>query len=361
MFASVRERRPTKSAGGVPIIYKSVIRPVLFRLPPERSHRLSDAVLRTGWLWSGARPLIAGFDDKLRTSVAGVEVPSPVGAAAGLDKEFRTFGSLLNLGFGFVSGGTVTLNPRPGNPPPRILRQPERNAIVNAMGFPGPGLDVISRRISSSRARPRLFVSISGTLEDEIVQCHRSVEQHCAAVEINVSSPNTSGLRAFHDPGRLRVLVQAVASAMNRPLFVKLPPWERDRQSRENGISLAETAIDAGANGVIIANTRPVEHSGLKVGRGGLSGAPLFDDTLRMTAEVRASLGNRGAIIACGGVSDARQVWRLLAVGAEAVQLYTALVYEGPGLPGSINRNLASLMERAGCRSVSEIEGQPPD
>ena len=172
--------------------------------------------------------------------------------------------------------------------------------------------------------------------------------------------PNTSGLRAFHDPGRLRVLVQAVASEMSRPLFVKLPPWERNRQSRENGISLAETAIDAGANGVIIANTRPVEHVGLKVGRGGMSGAPLFDDTLRMTAEVRASLGNRGAIIACGGIGDARQVWRLLAVGAEAVQLYTGLVYEGPGLPGSINRNLVHLMERAECRSVGKSRAPHP-
>ena len=267
----------------------------------------------------------------------------------------------MNLGFGFVSGGTVTLNPRPGNPRPRLLRQVEQKALVNAMGFPGPGLDVISHRIASSRVRSQLFVSISGTLEDEVVQCHRSLEPNCAAVEINISSPNTSGLRAFHDPGRLRVLVQAVASEMKRPLFVKLPPWERSRQSRENGISLAETAIDAGANGVIIANTRPVEHVGLKVGRGGLSGAPLFDDTLRMTAEVRASLGRRGAIIACGGIGDARQVWRLLAVGAEAVQLYTGLVYEGPGLPGSINRNLVRLMERAGCRSVGEIEGPPPD
>ena len=106
--------------------------------------------------------------------------------------------------------------------------------------------------------------------------------------------------------------MQAVASEMKRPLFVKLPPWERSRQSRENGISLAETAIDAGANGVIIANTRPVEHVGLKVGRGGMSGAPLFDDTLRMTAEVRASLGRRGAIIACGGIGDARQVLALV-------------------------------------------------
>lgn len=348
-------------AGGIRIIYKSVIRPVLFRLPTERSHQFSNATLRMGWMWAVARPVFAGFDDRLRTTVAGMEFPSPVGAAAGLDKEFRIFGSLMNLGFGFVSSGTVTLNPRPGNPRPRLLRQPERKALINALGFPGPGLDAIGRRIGSPRARSRLFVSISGTLEDEIVQCHRSVEPDCAAVEINVSSPNTSGLRAFHDPGRLRVLIQAVAGEMKRPLFVKLPPWERDRQSRANGISLAETAIDAGASGVIIANTRPVEHSGLQVGRGGLSGAPLFDDTLRMVAEARASLGKRGSIIACGGIGDARQVWRMLAVGAEAVQLYTALVYEGPGLPGSINRNLVRLMDRSGCRSVAEIEGPPPD
>ena len=313
-----------------------------------------------GWMWSVARPLTAGFDDRLRTTVAGLEFPSPVGAAAGLDKEFRFLGSLLNLGFGFASGGTVTLNHRPGNPGPRLLRQIEHRALVNAMGFPGPGLDTINRRIASSSVRSQLFVSIAGTLEDEVVECHRRIEPHCAAVEINISSPNTSGLRAFHDPGRLRVLVQAVAGRKKRPLFVKLPPWERNRQSRENGISLAETAIDSGADGVIVANTRPVEHGGLKVGRGGLSGAPLFDDTLRMIAETRARLGKRGEIIACGGVCTARQVWQLMAVGASAAQLYTALVYEGPGLPGSINRDLVRMMERTGCRSVGEIEGAPP-
>ncbi len=304
---------------------------------------------------------MAGLETRLRTEFLGLSLPSPIGAAAGIDKDCKFLGALLDLGFGFAAGGTVTLGPRPGNPRPRLLRLPRDEALVNAMGFPGAGLESAARAMGKfSGRRPRLFASVSGTIEDEIVQCHRRLEPLCAAVEVNISSPNTGGLRTFHEPARLRGLVQTLAVGKRRPLLVKLPPWENNRESRAGGILLAETAVDSGADGVVVANTRPVEHSGIAVGRGGMSGRPLYEDTLRMAAETRAALGNRGAIIACGGVTTARQVWQLLAVGASGVQFYTSLVYGGPGLPGSINRNLARLMQRAGCNSVSEIDGSPP-
>ena len=348
-------------SGGIPIVYRTVIRPALFRLPPENAQRLAESALRIGPLWRFARPALAGFDARLRTEFAGLVVPSPIGAAAGLDKDCKFLGSLLDLGFGFATGGTVTLGPRPGNPRPRLARQTRSEALVNAMGFPGAGLESASERLSKLTGRAgRLFVSISGTIEDEIIQCHRRLEPLCSLVEINISSPNTGGLRAFHEPGRLRALTQSLASGKRRPLFVKLPPWERDRESRAIGLSLAETAVDAGADGVIVANTRPVEYVGMALGRGGMSGLPLYDDTLRMVAETRAALGKRGAIVACGGVFTASQLWRLLAVGASAAQLYTALVYRGPGLPGSINRGLVRLMEKADCKSIVDIEGAPP-
>jgi dihydroorotate dehydrogenase len=282
--------------------------------------------------------------------------------AAGFDKECRVIPPLLSLGFGFATTGTVTLRPRPGNPPPRIIRQADRLALVNALGFPGPGLDIAAQRIARMRkAKDRMFISIAGTIEDEVIECHRRLQQHGAAIELNISSPNTAGLRVFHDPGRLRTLIEALATRKSVPLFVKLPPWSRENGSRRETLRLAETSISAGADGLIVANTHPIEHHGLSAShRGGLSGAPLTEHTARMVAQTRAAIGSGGAVIACGGIFTVEDVWRMLSLGASAVQLYTAFIYEGPGLPGRLSRGLLALMKKARITSIGDIRGLPP-
>lgn len=268
---------------------------------------------------------------------------------------------MLKLGFGFVTGGTVTLSSRPGNPRPRVARITDQKALMNSLGFPGQGLEAALKRLGKHRRqRDRILVSIAGAIEDEIVECLRRTQPLVAGIELNISSPNTAGLRIFQEPGRLRGLIEGLVADKQVPLFVKLPPWPRDTDNRRDILKLAETAVDAGADGLVIANTHPIESHRLKVGRGGLSGAPLFEHTELMIADVQALVQGNAAIIACGGVSTAEQVWKLMATGASAVQLYTSFIYEGPGLPSRLNRRLAKLMSVAGIETVADITGPPP-
>ena len=312
-------------------------------------------------MWNAFRLTNGTRNEKLKTRVSSVALPTPIGMAAGFDKDCNVLRSLLNLGFGFVTGGTITLASRPGNPKPRVIRLTNEKALINSMGFPGRGLEPAIKRLQrSQRVKERIFVSIAGTIEDEIFDCLHRVQSLAAGIELNISSPNTAGLRIFHETGRLRGLIEALAAEKNVPLFVKLPPWSRGDDDRREILKLAETAINSGADGLIVANTRPIESNRLKVGRGGLSGEPLFENTELMIADVQAMTHGNVGIIACGGVSTSTQVWKLLASGASAVQLYTSFIYQGPGLPARLNKGLAKLMATAGITSIDEISGAPP-
>ena len=344
-------------------MYKRLVRPLLFSLDEEQSHTLSEYALRVPLIWKAFGAQAKCGDPALKTNVAGIELPSPIGLATGYDKNCRVLRSLIDLGFGFVCGGTVTLAERSGNPSPRMVRVPASNAILNSLGFPGEGLARIRPRVARlGRYRPRAFVSISGSIEDEIAECYRQLSPLVAGIELNISSPNTVGLRVFHDPARLRALIELLrkTDGKSTPLLVKLPPWSNEPDERRAALGLAETAVNAGADGLVVANTIPVEDGRLAVGKGGLSGAPLLDNTERMTAEVAALVGKHASIVSCGGISDAEDVWRICAAGASAVQLYTAMVYEGPALPGRLNRGMLELMDRVGIKSVADISGPPP-
>ena len=283
------------------IVYSSLIKPLLFKMDPERAHGVGETALRTPLIWSATGLFSKSHDRRLETDFAGLKLPTPLGMAAGFDKECLVIRPLLSLGFGFATAGTVTLAPRPGNPKPRVIRQPERYAILNALGFPGPGLEIAEARLKKFRkVKDRMFISIAGTIEDEIIECHARLQPLAGAIELNISSPNTAGLRVFHEPGRLRSLVEALAEKKTAPIFVKLQPWSQEDQSRRDALRLVETAVSAGADGVVVANTHPVEHEGLSsMRRGGLSGAPLTDHTLRMVAEAKSLLGGDGDVIAC--------------------------------------------------------------
>ena len=344
-------------------MYKRLVRPLLFSLDEEQSHTLSEYALQVPLVWKAFGAQAKCGDPALKTNVAGIDLPSPIGLAAGYDKNCRVLGSLIDLGFGFVCGGTVTLAERSGNPSPRMVRIPASNAILNSLGFPGEGLSRIQPRVARlGRHRSQAFVSISGSIEDEIAECYQQLSSLAAGIELNISSPNTVGLRVFHDPARLRALIELLrkTDGKSSPLLIKLPPWSNEPDERRAALSLAETAVNAGADGLVVANTIPVEDGRLAVGKGGLSGAPLLNNTERMTAEVAALLGKHASIVSCGGISDAEHVWRMFAAGAVAVQLYTGMVYEGPALPGRLNRGLLALMDRVGIKSVADIFGPSP-
>lgn len=283
-------------------------------------------------LWRAIAPTV----DEIRApaSAGGLALRNPVGLAAGLDKRCAYLGSLAALGFGYVVGGTVTAQARQGNPKPRVLRLAEREAVINALGFPGDGLDAALRRLEHlRRTDARILVSVAALDEQEAAECVARLEPVVDGVEINFSSPNTAGLRRFHEPEALRGLLDALNAVRRKPVFVKIPPYRKDDdEERERVLRLVRVCREEGVDAVTAANTIPVEDSRLAMGRGGLSGRPILDHTLAMLPEVRAELGANVGLNACGGIASAEDARTALAAGADTAQLYTALIFQGPGL-----------------------------
>lgn len=330
------------------IPYKSLVRPALFALPPERAQKAAEWALRQGLLW---RPGHAG-DARLATDLCGMKLANPVGLAAGFDKDCRMLPSLSRLGFGYLVVGTVVAQPQPGNPKPRMLRVPSQGALVNALGFPSRGLEYAAAMLGEAQAvrtKTPVVASVSGVQVEVVVRCHERLEPLADAVEVNISSPNTAGLRVFQQPEELARLLRALNDGRKKPLFVKLPRQGEGVSAAEGDAKLVELArvcVREGIEGVTVANTRPVKDARLAVGAGGLSGRPLLEETLRLVAAVRAEAGSKLAINACGGITTGEDAWRALRVGATTVQLYTAMVYEGPCAARDISRDLLKRMTR---------------
>ncbi|MEM6290522.1 MAG: quinone-dependent dihydroorotate dehydrogenase [Myxococcota bacterium] len=330
------------------IAYK-LAKPVLFSLDPERAHTLTlSMVERFGGLVPRHQP-----DPKLAVTIAGVEFPSPVGLAAGLDKEGIGLPVWQRLGFGFAEIGTITPKPQPGNTKPRIHRFPEHRSIVNSMGFPSEGADVVLARLTTLRASgkwPTFPVGINigknkDTAPEDAHQdyaiCARTFAPFADYLVVNVSSPNTPGLRALAEAESLRkILDAAIENADGKPVFVKVSP---DAHADDLAQSV-EASVAAKVAGVVAANTTVTRPEGIGEGLpGGLSGRPLRDIA-------RAAIGRTVdlckphdlPVIGVGGVSSPEDAMALLDLGCVAVQLYTGLIFEGPGLPGRINDALAA-------------------
>ena len=344
-----------------PRAYETLFRPLLFSLPPELAQRMADRALKVWPLWQALAGLSRFDSPLLRTGLPGIGLANPVGLAAGYDKTCSLLPALSALGFGYVTCGTVTLHPRRGNPGTRLVRDPSRGALINSLGFPNQGLDSAVEHMTRDRGRlgnARVVVSVSGTTVDEIVACHHRVEPLAHAVEVNISSPNTAGLRVFHDADVLASLIGAVNEGREKPLLVKMPPFpaaDEDSQHHDLILRLAEVCAANGVDAVTVANTRPVQDARLSVGDGGLSGRPLLMPMLRMVSEVRARVGDSVGINACGGVFSASDAWLAIAAGADTVQLLTALVYRGPGVANDICRGLAALARRYGLDSIRDV------
>ncbi len=299
---------------------------------------VSERSLALRPLWRSLAP--ADAEVGLPTTIAGISLRNPVGLAAGLDKRCAYLASLGDWGFGYVVGGTVTARGRAGNAKPRVLRLVESESAINALGFPGDGLGkALARLERMRRSAARVFVSIAALDEQETSDCLTRLMPLVDGVELNISSPNTEGLRRFHEPGALRSLLGLLNEGRTKPLIVKLPPYTTDEE-REGILGLARVCREAGAEGVTAANTIPVEDSRLAIGRGGLSGRVILENMLRMIPEVRAEVGEEMVLNACGGIGSARDARAALEAGADTVQLYTALVYQGPGLIEEICKGL---------------------
>lgn len=327
--------------------YRGVVRPLLFLLTPETAQRVAERTLALRPVWRAYGATLRTDDPVLARSVGGVRLRNPVGLAAGFDKRCAYAASLGYLGFGYVVVGTVTFQARQGNPRPRLVRLAEQQSLLNSLGFPSDGLEAAAARLRRLRERPApVFVSLAALDEQETETSLTTMEPLVEGVEVNISSPNTAGVRRFQEPVALRGLLDRLNAKRAKPLFVKLAPY-RDERGRDQVLELVRVCVGAGVTGLTCSNTVPQEDARLADGRGGLSGRAILGDTLRIIPEVRREAGRRAVINAVGGIFNGADAYRALAAGADTVQLYTALVYRGPDVVHEICVALAQRLREA--------------
>ena len=334
-------------------------RPVLFAIDPERAHRLTVRALAL----AGRRgPPAAGA---LAIDVAGLGFPNPLGMAAGFDKDAEVPDQLLGLGFGFAEVGSITPRPQAGNPRPRLFRLVEDRAVINRMGFNNGGAEVARDRLVRRAGRPGIVginVGANKDSEDRIadyVAMTRVMAPLASYLAVNISSPNTPGLRALQDEGALTGLLDAVIEARGTagpPVFLKVAP---DLESADID-AIARIALDRKLGALIVSNTtisRPALLSANARETGGLSGAPLRDLAQQRLRDFRKATGGAIPLVGVGGIASAEDAWARIRAGASLVQLYSAMIYGGPGLPRRILRGLEALMRRDGFASIAEAVG----
>ncbi len=342
--------------------------PLLRLLDPEVAHGLTLRALARGF---GPRA-DAAEDPILAVTLWGRGFPNPIGLAAGFDKNAAAVGPLFGLGFGFLEVGTVTPRPQPGNPKPRVFRLPEDGAVINRLGLAGEGAEAVVRRLARWRTDGGgglVGVNLgrnrdSADAAADYAEAARTLAAHADYLVINVSSPNTPGLRALQGRAELERLILAVRAALAEsrpggapPLLVKVAP----DLAAEDLADIAAVAREQGIGGLIATNTTVARPPDLK-GRhrdeaGGLSGRPLFALSTRVLAELRRLTAGRVPLIGVGGVASGAEAYAKIRAGASLVQLYTGLIYQGPALVPRIKRELAALLRRDGFASVGDAVG----
>lgn len=333
------------------------LRPLAFALDAERAHR---ATIRALKLMPARRP--ASLPASLRTRVAGIDFPSPVGLAAGFDKDAEVPEQMLTFGFGFVEVGTLTPRPQEGNPKPRLFRLKEDRAVINRMGFNNHGLPRAFDRLQRCAQTGVIGANVGANKDSadrvaDYVAGVRAMAHVARYLTINISSPNTPGLRGLQDEGALEELLAAVqALHVKKPVFLKVAP-DLDQKDADR---ITRAAIDHGIDALIVANTtvsRPPLKSRYAGEAGGLSGAPLKPLALDALRMFRRASGGEIPLIGVGGIANANDAWERIRAGASLIQLYSAMVYEGPGIARRIGLGLAQIMRREGVASIAEAVG----
>ncbi|WP_066559219.1 quinone-dependent dihydroorotate dehydrogenase [Croceicoccus bisphenolivorans] len=341
----------------------SLIRPLIFRMDAENAHGLALDALKTtpsSLLASPPRP-----DPALAMTVAGIDFPNPVGLAAGFDKNGEVPDAILRCGFGYAEVGSVTPLPQQGNPRPRIFRLAEDRAVINRLGFNNEGAEAVERRMKARAHRTGVVgvnFGANKTSEDRVadyITMTRIMAPYASYLAVNVSSPNTPGLRALQDEAALAGLLDAVIDARGKdgpPVFLKVAP---DLEPADVD-AISRIAIDKKLGALMVTNTtitRPPLASKHRDESGGLSGAPIKAMSLRRLREFRDATGGAIPLIGIGGITTAEDAWERIRAGASLIQLYSAMVYEGPGIAAKILRGLPELMARDGFSSIAEAVG----
>ncbi|MGC4932332.1 quinone-dependent dihydroorotate dehydrogenase [Gordonia sp. DT30] len=352
--------------------------PVLLRLmfcvSPERIHRVTAAAIRVVMLIAPLRQVsarvLATHDPVLRQQVFGVEFPAPLGLAAGFDKTASAVNAWGQLGFGFAEIGTITGQAQPGNPLPRLFRLPRDRALVNRMGFNNPGARVAAQHLQAARPGP-VRVPIGANIGktktvpvDEAVDDYRCSARllgpHADFVVVNVSSPNTPGLRDLQAVDALRPILVAVQGEVSVPVLVKIAPDLADTDVD----AVADLAVELGLAGIVATNTT-ISRTGLRtpaaevaaMGAGGLSGAPLHDRSLAVLQRLYARVGGRLSLISVGGIDTVEQAWERILAGADLLQVYTQFIYGGPVWLKEVNAGIAQRVRDGGFPDLAAAVG----
>jgi len=338
-----------------------LIKPALFALDSETGHRLAIRSL-------AALPRrVPAAPGPLAVEVAGLAFPNPVGVAAGFDKDAEVPDALLGLGFGFTEVGSITPLPQAGNPKPRLFRLVEDAAVINRMGFNNGGAEAALARLQARAGRPGIVGVNIGANKDsadriaDYAVMARMMAAHAGYLCVNISSPNTPGLRALQDESALTGLIDAVIAARAEagsaaPIFLKVAP---DLEPADID-AIARIALDKQLGALVVSNTtisRPALRSAHAGETGGLSGAPLRTLATQRLRDFRKATGGAIPLVGVGGIATAEHAWERIRAGASLVQLYSAMVYEGPGLGARIVRGLETLMRRDGFSSIAEAVG----
>jgi dihydroorotate dehydrogenase len=361
------------------MLYSNLIRPILFTRDAEQAHEATLNLLERA---TGKLSACAPYTHRaLKVSVAGIDFPNPVGLAAGCDKNARAVTIWPRFGFGYVEVGTITAQPQPGNPRPRVFRLKEQRAIVNRLGFNSEGSEAAARRLQLLRERlPALPVPLGINIgktklvtdEDLVLEDYRTSFRRLAPwadfVVINISSPNTPGLRQWQQRGPLtsllstvmeeaRSITQTSPEASPVPVFVKISPDMEEADMAD----LVEVAVDRGLAGIIATNTtigRPgIAATSVDLQQGGLSGRPLRQRANEVMRFLYQTSQGRIPLIGVGGIDSAEAAYERIKSGASLIQIYTAMIYEGPYLAKRINQGLVRLMQRDGVSHISEVVG----
>ncbi len=347
---------------------------LMFRVPPERIHRIIARLLTFAGRTPGIRALLAALlaprDDVLRSTAFGVEFPSPIGLAAGFDKSAEAVNVWGQLGFGYAEIGTITGHPQPGNPQPRLFRLPADKALINRMGFNNPGAEAAALKLAEGRPGPRRVPIGANIGKTKVVPVDDAVDDYRRSarllgpladfVVVNVSSPNTPGLRDLQAVESLRPILTAVQEVAGVPVLVKIAPDLSD----DDIDAVADLAVELGLAGIVATNTT-ISRSGLctpageieEIGAGGLSGPPVKQRSLQVLRRLHSRVGGRVTLISVGGIETVDDAWERIQAGAGLLQVYTGFIYGGPVWLRELNDGLAQRIRAGGFSSLSDAVG----
>ena len=343
----------------------SILRPYIFSLDPEVAHDLAIKSLKANILPKSFFSVEG--EEILETNIFGKTIPNPIGLAAGFDKSAEVYNSLFKFGFGFIEVGTVTPKQQLGNPKPRIFRLEKDEALINRLGFNNHGSESVSKRISNNHPNGFLGINIgpnkeTKNKEDDYYYCLSKLATYAGYITINISSPNTEGLRDFHDQEEMKKLLSGVNKIIKEkkidcPIAVKISPDINDKAIGQ----IVKLISDYKIHGIIVSNTTDSNRNNLsdikKNETGGLSGKPLKDISTNLIKKFYQETKGKIKIIGVGGVDSGESAFEKITAGADAVQLYTGMVYKGPGIVKDIKKDLVSILKNENFKNITEAVG----